>query len=122
MHPNTVKRVKSLTKYTSRGLPHLCRGLVDLAKHLISKKTVFVCHVGVTYLVGKQFGKLRQGWYLFHHSAFSSIAKTKLLLNLAVNVDGFSVQSCDKCGYLLDEDKCHIYYGSYLYCWLCRYK
>ena len=46
-------------------------------------------------------------WYLIAF-AFSSIAKTKLLLNLNVNVDGLSVHSCDKCGYLLDEDKCHI--------------
>ena len=52
--------------------------------------------------------------------AFSSIAKTKLLLSLDVNVDGFSAQSCDKCGCLLDEDKCHIYYDSCLYCWLYR--
>ena len=32
MHPNTVKRMKSLTKYASRGLSHICRGLVGLAK------------------------------------------------------------------------------------------
>ena len=32
MHPNTVKRMKSLTKYASRRLPHRCRGLVGLAK------------------------------------------------------------------------------------------
>ena len=38
IHPITVKRVKSLEKVTSRGLSHTCRGLVDLAKHLISKK------------------------------------------------------------------------------------
>ena len=35
MHPNTVKRVNSLTKDNSRGLSHTCRGLFDLAKYLI---------------------------------------------------------------------------------------
>ena len=49
-------------------------------------------------------------WHLFHQSGanFREGRKTKLLLNLDVNSDGFSIHSCDKCGYLLDEDKCNI--------------
>ena len=35
-------------------------------------------------------------------------AKTKILLTLDVKIDGFSIHSCEKCGYLLDEDKCKI--------------
>ena len=35
MHPNTVKRVKSLAKNTLKGLPHTWRSSVDLAKHVI---------------------------------------------------------------------------------------
>ena len=34
MHPNTVKRVNSLTKDNSRGLSHTCRGLFDLGNCL----------------------------------------------------------------------------------------
>ena len=55
--------MKSLTNDTSRGLSRTCKGLVDLAKHLISKKVVVVCHVGVSTSVPleNQFGRLRQG-------------------------------------------------------------
>ena len=37
-------------------------------------------------------------WHLFH----------QYYLNLDDNIDGFSIHSCDKCGYLLDEDKFNI--------------
>ena len=47
-------------------------------------------------------------WHLFHHSAVNIREGRNLLLNLDVNIDGFSIHSCDKCGYLLDEDKCYI--------------
>ena len=38
IHANTEKHVTSFNKRYSRGLTHTCRGLVDSAKHLISKK------------------------------------------------------------------------------------
>ena len=116
MHPNTVKRMKSLTKDTSRGFSHICRGLVGLAKHLISKKQLLYVMLGLftSDLLEKQFGKLRQecsGTYFITMLQILEkvgIAKKKLLLNFDVNIDGFLVHSSDKCVYLLDEDKCNI--------------
>ena len=49
MHPNTVRREKSLTKDTSRGLP-TCRGLVNLAKHFISKNQLSYVMLGLFIL------------------------------------------------------------------------
>ena len=82
--------MKSLTNDTSRGLSRTCKGLVDLAKHLISKKVVVVCHVGVSTSVPleNQFGRLRQGcggtYFITGQQTLKKvgIAKTKLLLNL----------------------------------------
>ena len=59
-----------------------------------------------------QFGKLRQGcggtYFITVQQVLEKVGKTKLSLNLDVNNDGFSIHSCDRCGYLLDEDKCNI--------------
>ena len=106
--------MKPLTKDTSRGLPRTCRGLGSSSKTFDIKKAVAVCHFGVFTSVPleDQFGKLRQGWggtyFITVQQILEKVAKTKLLLNLDVNSDGFSIHSCDKCGYLLDEDKCNI--------------
>ena len=40
--PNYSKMCESLTKDSSRGLSHTCRGLVNLAKHFISKAVRYV--------------------------------------------------------------------------------
>ena len=112
MHPNTVKRVNSLTKDNSRGLSHTCRGLFDLAKYLIQKKQLSNVMLGIftSDPLGKQFDKLRQGcggtYFITVQQILEKveIAKKKLLLNLDMNIDGFSVHSIGKCGYLLDED------------------
>ena len=62
IHPNTVTRVKSLTKVTSRGLPHTCRGLVDLAKHLISKNSFLtLCWDYLPLILWKNF-LVRMNW------------------------------------------------------------
>ena len=46
-------------------------------------------------------------WHLFPQKVANfrevKIAKTNRLLNLDVNIAGFSIHSCDKCGYLLDN-------------------
>ena len=47
--PNTVKRVKSLAKDTTRGLSYTSRSSANLAKHLILKNAS-VCYIGVIYL------------------------------------------------------------------------
>lgn len=60
--------------------------------------------------LGKQFDKLRQGcggtYFITVQQILEKveIAKKKLLLNLDMNIDGFSVHSIGKCGYLLHED------------------
>ena len=50
-------------------------------------------------------------WHLFHHSAANfregRNCKDKTFVKFRLNIDGFLIHSCDKCGYLLDEDKCN---------------
>ena len=50
-------------------------------------------------------------WHVFHHSAAnfreSGDCKDKAVVKFRLNIDGFSTCSCDKCGYLSDEDKCN---------------
>ena len=90
MHPNTVKRVKSLINNTS--------WVLDI------KKTLFTSDP-----LEKQCCKLRKGcrgtYFLKKQQILEKvkIAKTNRLLNLDVNINGFSIHSCDKCGYLLDN-------------------
>ena len=89
MHPNTVKRVKSLAKDTTRGLSYTSRSSANLAKHLILKNAS-VCLLGLftSDPLEKQFGKLRQGfggtYFILVQQILEKfgIAKTKLLLNL----------------------------------------
>ena len=72
MHPNTVKRVKSLAKDTSRGLSHASRSSVDLAKHLISKKSFrMLCwgYLRLTPSKNNLVNLARMWWHLLHHSA-----------------------------------------------------
>ena len=65
----------------------------------------------------KKFGKLRQGcggtYFITVQQMLEKvgISKRKLLLNLDLNIDVFSIfsiHSRDQCGYILDEDKCNI--------------
>ena len=62
----------------------------------------------------KQLGKLPQGCgstcFITMQQVLEKvgIAKKRLLLNFDMNIGGFSIHSCDKCGYLLDEGKCNI--------------
>ena len=108
IHANTEKHVTSFNKRYSRGLTHTCRGLVDWAKHLISKK-VIVWRVIYLWFFGKQFGKLRQGFGGTYFITVQQISeKVGIAKTLDVKIDGFSIHSCEKCGYLLDEDKCKI--------------
>ena len=57
------ERVKSLTKDTSNALSHTCRGLTDLAKHLLTDKMFSYVMLGnfTSDPIEKEFGKLRQG-------------------------------------------------------------
>ena len=113
MHPNTVRREKSLTKDTSRGLP-TCGGLVNLAKHFISKNQLSYVMLGLLTSdpLEKQFGKLWQGYggtyFITVQQNLEKVWIAKLLSHFDVNIDGFSIHRCDKCGFLLDGDKCNI--------------
>ena len=56
------KRIKQLTRDTSGIIAHTCRGLVDLANHLLLEGTDFVILGWFTSdPIEKCFGKLRQG-------------------------------------------------------------
>ena len=50
-------------------------------------------------------------WLLFHHSAANfkegGDCKDKAVVKCRLNIDGFSICSCDKCGYLSDKVKCN---------------
>ena len=97
------KRYKKLTKDTATALAHTCstcRGIVDLVKHLLSTIHDYVLlGIFTTDFLEKMFSKLRDGsggTYFITVQQVSEklyIHKTKLLLNLNVNVASFNVLS-----------------------------
>ena len=111
--PKYCKTWESLAKDTSRGLP-TCRGLVNLAKHFISKNQLsyVMLELFTSDPLEKQFGKLWQGcggtYFITVQQNLEKVWIAKLLPNFDVNIDVFSIHRCDKCGFLLDGDKCNI--------------
>ena len=113
------KRMKTLTKDTARSLSHTCRGLAGLAKYLISTSHEYVLlGLFTTDFLEKMFGKIRQGsggtYFINVQQVLEklSIHKTKLLLNLKVDVASFNVESghsCEKCKFLMDENAIDVF-------------
>ena len=84
----------------------------------------------------KEFGKLRQGsggtYFIIVQQIMEKVAikKTKLLLNLNIDVSDFNLEcghSCASCGFFPTEDMCSIMdkfpefeNGTYLCCRICR--
>ena len=98
------KRYKKLTKDTATALSHTCKGFVDLVTHLLSTIHDYVLlGISTTDFLEKMFGKLRQGCggtYFFTVQQVLEklyIHKTKLLLNLNVDVSSFNVLSGHSC-------------------------
>ena len=46
-------------------------------------------------------------WWHAANFSESGDCKDKAVVKFRLNIDGFSICSCDKCGYLSDEDKCN---------------
>ena len=113
------KRWKQFTRDTGRALEHTCRAFVDLVNHLLANGWSYVMlGIFTTDWLEKVFGKLRQGsggtYFINVQQILEkvNIMKTKLLLNLDIDVDSFNVESghsCDKCGYLLSEEACEVF-------------
>ena len=107
------ERYKKLTKDTATALAHTCRGFVDLVTHLLSTAHDYVLlGIFTTDFLEKMFGKLRQGsggtYFITVQQVLEKlyIHKTKLLLNLNVDVSSFNVlsgHSCECCQFLMGD-------------------
>ena len=112
-------RYKQLTTDTASALSHTCRGIVEMAKYLLSNTHDYVL-LGqfTTDPLEKMFGKLRQGsggtYFISVKQILEklSIQKTKLLLQLDVDVDLINTESghsCESCNYLMNDNAIDIF-------------
>ena len=112
------KRVKQLTKDTSRAIHHTCNGVVDLTKYLLKTSHKYVVlNKFSTDPLEKSFGKLHQGsggtYFITVQQVIekTNIQKASLLLSLngteELNViDG---HECSSSGFMLDEESAEIF-------------
>lgn len=113
------RRMKMLTRDTSIALEHTCNGLVEMARHLLHTTHSYVLLGSFTTdPLGKAFGKLRKGsggtYFINVQQILEkvNINKTKLLLQLNVDINSFNVESghsCARCHYMLSEGNCEIF-------------
>ena len=110
------KRTRQLSKDTGTALAHLCRGLVDMTRTLLSQDPYDYVLLGwfTTDPLEKYFGKLRQGcggtYFITAQAVLEKtrILQTKLLLQLGVEIDGNAGHSCDVCERPLNERETEI--------------
>ena len=115
MRKKGTVRVKTFTVETSTTVAHVCRGMVDLARYLLSKGNSYVI-LGwfTTDPLEKCFSKLRQGsggtYFISAQSVLEkvSIQKTKLLLQHEIALDSEPGHQCQICLRPLNEEECEI--------------
>lgn len=108
-------RIRQLTQDTSRCFSHVCRGLVDLARHLLSCGNDYVL-LGwfTTDPLEKCFSKLRQGsggtYFITAQCVMEKvrIQHAKLALQLNMYIDGNDGHSCSNCLRKLTEGESEI--------------
>jgi len=120
LQPESTKREQSLTKDTSNAIFQTCHALIDLSKHLLLEHNFEYVVLGkfTSDPLEKSFGKLRQGsggtYFINVQQVIEkvNIFKTKLLLQLNVDIEDYSVSSnhsCHKCGYFLSGKSLEIF-------------
>ena len=113
------KIIKSPTTDTSIAIEHTCYGLVDICQFLLESGFNFVMLGEFTSdFLENEFGKLRQGsggsYFISIQNVIEKfhIEKTKLLLELKVDVSEYSTcagHECSKCEYITDDEVCVIF-------------
>ena len=113
------KIIKSLTTDTSIAIEHTCYGLVDICQFLLESGFNFVMLGEFTSdFLENEFGKYRQGsggsYFISIQNVIEKfhIEKTKLLLELKVDVSEYSTcagHECSKCEYITDDEVCVIF-------------
>ena len=121
MKPKESPRVCSLTQDTSKFLSHICRGAVDLVRHLLSRGNEYeMLGWFSTDPLEKAFGKLRQGsGGTYFITALTVVEKVniqhaKLFLQLGIDLpqDGNAQDDghqCAMCSRLLNEKECEVF-------------
>ena len=115
MTVNGNTRVKQLTRDTGKALAQVCRGLVDLTRHLLASGFEYVL-LGwfTTDPLEKYFSKLRQGsggaYFITVQGILekTKILQTKLCLQLGIVIDGEDGHACSICSRPLDEMEAEI--------------
>ena len=109
-------RVRQLSKDTGTALAHVCRGIVDMTRNLLSDGGYDYVLFGwfTTDPLEKYFGKLRQGsggtYFITAQAVLEKtrIINTKLLLQLGAGIDGKAGHSCEICTRKLNEKESEI--------------
>ena len=119
MRPTSNSRVRSLTADTAKFLAHICRGAVDLSRHLLASDNAYVM-LGwfSTDPLERAFGKLRQGsggtYFLSAQSVIEKVriqrAKlaTQLVLEFSSDTDSAGHQ-CEHCTRRLTDRECEVF-------------
>ena len=118
MKKSGPKRVKQLSKDTSKSISHVCRGLVNMARYLLDCGNDYVI-LGwfTTDPLEKAFSKLRQGsggtYFITAQSVIEKVriqhAKLSLQLEMQCFDDCFNGHSCNNCFRRLNEQECEVF-------------